>query len=88
MRLMLRMAAAGLLLCCALCMARWQSKADSSFHLPKSVTMSGLKNLTTGSVSVAEVSDYVFGNYQGDFTAPLHADFNPKIGKPAAWPKA
>ena len=34
--------------------------------------------MKTAGVSVVEVSDYVFGNYQGDFPSPPHADGNPK----------
>ena len=37
-----------------------------------------LSRLKTGGVSVVEVSDYVYGNYKGDFPAPPHADGNPK----------
>jgi hypothetical protein len=44
----------------------------------KAVTMAQLAALKTEGVSAAEVSDYVFGNYQGDFTSPPHADLNPK----------
>jgi len=40
--------------------------------------MAQLKNMKTSGVSVAEVSDYVFGNYQGGFESPPHADVNPK----------
>ena len=40
--------------------------------------MSQLKNTKTAGVSVAEVSDYVFGNYRGDFPSPPHADLNPR----------
>jgi hypothetical protein len=42
------------------------------------VSMSDLKSIKTGGVSVVEVSDYVYGNYQGAFQAPPHADLNPK----------
>src|SRR5829696_2461119 len=55
-----------------------QERDDSSFRLAKPVTMSELKSMTTSGVSVAEVSDYVYGNYQGDFPSPPHADLNPK----------
>ncbi len=40
--------------------------------------MDELARMRTDGVSVREVSDYVFGNYQGDFPSPPHADFNPK----------
>jgi hypothetical protein len=54
------------------------SRADSTFQQATPVRMSELKKTGTSGVSVAEVSDYVFGNYQGDFTSPPHADLNPK----------
>ena len=40
--------------------------------------MAELARIKTAGVSVHEVSDYVFGNYQGDFTSPPHSDLNPK----------
>jgi hypothetical protein len=40
--------------------------------------MAELTRLKTEGVSVAEVSDYVFGNYKGDFPNPPHADGNPR----------
>jgi hypothetical protein len=51
---------------------------DSPFRLAKPVTMAELKSMKTSGVSVAEVSDYVYGNYAGDFPSPPHADLNPK----------
>lgn len=58
--------------------ARAQSATGDSRHLAAPITMAELKHTTTRGVSVAEVSDYVYGNYQGDFNAPSHADHNPK----------
>ncbi|HEY0376672.1 MAG TPA: hypothetical protein VGC87_06925 [Pyrinomonadaceae bacterium] len=55
-----------------------QGRDDSPFRVARPVTMSELKSIRTGGVSVAEVSDYVYGNYQGDFPSPPHADLNPK----------
>ncbi|HEX8141148.1 MAG TPA: hypothetical protein VF553_01030 [Pyrinomonadaceae bacterium] len=55
-----------------------EGRADFTFRQAGPVTMSELKKMTTGGVSVVEVSDYVYGNYRGDFTSPPHADFNPK----------
>jgi hypothetical protein len=75
---MIRVAIAGLLIFAGMSQSVAQSRAEKSFHLPGPVTMSELKRMQTGGVSVAEVSDYVFGNYQGDFTSPPHADLNPK----------
>jgi hypothetical protein len=48
------------------------------FRRSTPLTMSQLKNTKTTGVSVAEVSDYVFGNYRGDFPSPPHADLNPR----------
>jgi hypothetical protein len=42
------------------------------------VTMARLKTLKTGGVSVAEVSDYVYGGYTGALQSPPHADLNPR----------
>lgn len=42
------------------------------------VSMAEFATLKTTGVSVVEVSDYVFGNYKGDFPSPPHADGNPK----------
>ena len=49
------------------------------------LTMSQLKNTKTTGVSVAEVSDYVFGNYRGDFPSPPHADLNPRKALIVFW---
>jgi hypothetical protein len=42
------------------------------------ITIAQLRDQTTSGVSVAEVSDYVYGGYKGDFASPPHADGNPK----------
>jgi hypothetical protein len=42
------------------------------------VTMAELDRMKTAGVSVAEVTDYVYGNYRGEFPSPPHADGNPK----------
>ena len=42
------------------------------------VTLAQLAKTKSAGVSVAEVSDYVFGNYQGGFCSPPHADGNPR----------
>jgi hypothetical protein len=39
----------------------------------------------TEGVSVREVSDYVFGNYRGEFPSPPHADLNPKRAYIVRW---
>src|SRR5919202_234218 len=67
-----------LLVCCFGMAAAAQGDSAAPFGHAAPVTMSELKNMRTPGVSVAEVSDYVFGNYQGEFTSPHHADVNPK----------
>lgn len=69
-------------LCCA---ARVVAQDASAFRRAAPVTLAGLKTLKTSGVSVAEVSDYVFGNYAGDFTSPPHADVNPKKALVIYW---
>ncbi len=60
------------------------SKLSSAQDLPRAlvkpwpVTMAELARMNTDGVSVVEVSDYVFGNYNGDFPSPPHADLNPR----------
>src|SRR3712207_1224401 len=62
-------------LCCAACAA---AQDASAFRQAAPVTLAELKTLKSGGVSVAEVSDYVFGNYAGGFESPPHADVNPR----------
>jgi len=45
---------------------------------PRAVTLAEVDWKRTQAVSVVEVSDYVFGGYQGEFPSPPHADLNPK----------
>ncbi|HEX8422196.1 MAG TPA: hypothetical protein VF634_02230, partial [Pyrinomonadaceae bacterium] len=42
------------------------------------VTMAQLNTRRTSGVSVAEVSDYVYGGYSGALQSPPHADLNPR----------
>lgn len=42
------------------------------------ITMAQLQALKPGGVSVAEVSDYVYGGYSGALQSPPHADINPR----------
>ena len=51
---------------------------SSAFAKPRPVSMAELSRIKSPGVSVVEVSDYVYGNYRGDFPAPPHADGNPK----------
>jgi len=55
-----------------------QNSATPAFRHSTPLTISELKKTKTTGVSVAEVSDYVFGNYRGDFPSPPHADLNPR----------
>ena len=47
--------------------------------------MSQLRDMKTAGVSVAEVTDYVFGGYQGEFGSPPHADGNPRKAVVIYW---
>lgn len=51
------------------------------------ITMGDLGKRKRDAVSVAEVSDYVFGGYKGDFPTPPHADLNPKKALIVTWKK-
>jgi hypothetical protein len=67
------------LLLLALCVGptRARQPAPTNADTPP-VTMAQLLTKGTSGVSVVEVSDYVYGNYRGDFNAPSHADINPR----------
>ena len=58
--------------------AAQKDHSAAPFRLAEPITMGELKGLKSGGVSVVEGSDYVYGNYQGDFASPPHADINPK----------
>jgi hypothetical protein len=47
--------------------------------------MAELKKLASTGVSVHQVSDYVFGNYAGEFTSPPSADGNPRKAFVVTW---
>jgi hypothetical protein len=47
--------------------------------------MSELGRTGTTGVSAIEVTDYVYGGYQGDFSSPPHADVNPKRAVVIIW---
>ncbi|MEW5974169.1 MAG: hypothetical protein AB1898_00040 [Acidobacteriota bacterium] len=49
------------------------------------VTMAALGTMRSQGVSVVEVSDYVFGNYRGEFPSPPHADGNAKKAFVVFW---
>jgi hypothetical protein len=44
----------------------------------RAVSMAELSQLQRKGVSAVAVSDYVYGNYRGDFSSPSHADLNPR----------
>ncbi|MCL5097645.1 MAG: hypothetical protein M1608_08975 [Candidatus Omnitrophica bacterium] len=54
---------------------------------PLPITVAELAQKEVRGVSVFEVSDYVFGNYRGDFPSPPHADLNPKKAFIIVWQK-
>ena len=62
-------------------LARRQTPSPSD----KPVTMSQLKTAGTSGVSVAEVSDYVYGGYSGSLSSPPHADINPRKAYVIYW---
>ena len=82
-RLVLSLTVAAVLLCTA--SVRAVAQAQPGFRLAKPVTMSELSRMKTQGVSVVEVSDYVYGNYSGDFASPPHADTNPKKAFVVFW---
>jgi hypothetical protein len=81
----LTFAAAVLLSCVLTARTAAQVASESSFRRAAPVRMSELKTLKTAGVSVAEVSDYVFGNYSGEFKSPPHADINPRKAFVVYW---
>jgi hypothetical protein len=62
-----------LFLASACAVARGGQGADAA----RPLTLARLDKLTTGGVSVAEVSDYAFGGFRGEMKSPPHADLNP-----------
>jgi hypothetical protein len=52
---------------------------------PAPITMAELAARKSEGVSVAEVSDYVFGNYKGELPSPPCADLNPKKAFVVYW---
>jgi hypothetical protein len=53
-------------------------RVSHAFAKRAPVTLAELAKMKSSGVSAAEVSDYVFGGYRGDFTSPPHADGNPR----------
>ena len=59
---------------------------DPIFVKPMPITMAELAKMKIEGVRAIEVSDYVFGNYQGPLTpCPPHADQNPKKAFIIVW---
>ena len=58
---------------------------DPIFEKPTPITVSELLKMKIEGVRAVEVSDYVFGNYKGDFPSPPHADQNPKKAIIIVW---
>jgi hypothetical protein len=58
---------------------------DPIFVKPAPITMAELAKLKLEGVRAVEVSDYVYGNYQGEFLSPPHADFNPRKAVILVW---
>ena len=58
---------------------------STSLTKPEPVTMAELAMKKQEGVSAIEVSDYVFGNYRGDFASPPHADLNPRKAFIVVW---
>ncbi len=57
----------------------------SELTRPAPITMAELATRKAEGVSVVEVSDYIFGNYQGKLPSPPHADLNPKKAFVVSW---
>ncbi|MFN8007385.1 MAG: hypothetical protein U0V70_10245 [Terriglobia bacterium] len=58
--------------------ARIEQPLTQAHAKSRALRMDELKRLPRKGVSAFEVSDYVYGNYQGDFRNPPHADLNPR----------
>ena len=53
---------------------------------PAPITMAELAKIRTAGVSAVEISDYVYGNYQGPLApSPPHADINPRKAYIVFW---
>jgi hypothetical protein len=58
---------------------------DPIFTRPAPIATAELASLQVSGVRAVEISDYVFGNYRGDFRCPPHADGNPKKAIVIVW---
>ncbi len=69
-----------------LVMESGEERVSPGLAKPKPVTMARLATLRTAGVSAVEVSDYVYGNYQGSLApSPPHADLNPRKAYVVFW---
>lgn len=53
-------------------------EVSPEFVKPRAIRLKDLQNRKTSGVSIAEVSDYTFGNYTGEYPSPPSADLNPR----------
>ena len=88
-RMLPRPAIVSLALCCVCTSsaqesARATTEAQPAIQLTP-VTMAELTHVTTGRVTVHEVTDYVYGGFQGDLPCPPHADLNPRKAFIICW---
>ena len=58
---------------------------STSLAKARPISVVELARRTTTGVAVAEVKDYVFGGYRGDFHSPPHADGNPCKAYIVSW---
>lgn len=58
---------------------------NAPFQMSPPLSMAELKKLQLAGVSAFELTDYVYGNYAGDFPCPPHADLNPKRAILVCW---
>ncbi|MHB9078604.1 MAG: Ig-like domain-containing domain [Pirellulaceae bacterium] len=63
----------------------WAEDAPAARNRPAAMTMAELVQMEFDGVAVREVSDYVFGGYEGDLPSPPHADLNPKKAFVIRW---
>jgi hypothetical protein len=69
----------------ASCAAAGELPLPPELTRPAPITVAELESQKTQGVSVVEVSDYVFGNYQGELPSPPCADGNPKKAFVVFW---
>jgi len=60
-------------------------EVSPAFAKPRPITMAELQTKKPEGVAAFEVTDYVYGNYRGDFPSPPHADGNPRRAFIVIW---